>query len=75
VDIRFAWDADRYELFADGNGDRILVVPMEYDRIPGRNFHLEHLYVIVLESEMVVRLLVHRNDRRIFREKGQREKA
>jgi hypothetical protein len=65
VHIRLAGDADRYFLVAYGDG--VLVVVVQNDRISGRNFHLRYLHIVILEGEMVVRLLVHRNDIRSLR--------
>jgi hypothetical protein len=67
VHIRLAGDADRYFQVAYGDGDGVLVVVVQNDRISGRNFHLRNLHIVILEGEMVVRLLVHRNDIRSLR--------
>ena len=75
VHVRLARDADGNELIADGDSDRILVVAVQNDRISGRNFHLKHLQIIIVQGEMVVRLLVHGNDIRSLRIKWQRQKA
>jgi hypothetical protein len=50
VHVGLAGDADDDELVTDGDGDGVLVVAMEDDRIAGRDVHVEGLHVVVMQD-------------------------
>jgi hypothetical protein len=62
---------------ADRDGDRVLVVTMQKDRIAGRHFDRKHFHILIVKGEMRMRLLVHRDDCRSIGNKrpGRRHSA
>src|SRR5579863_8882299 len=62
MDIRLAWNPSGYFLISESDGDHGLVVGVQSKRISRRNFHFEHLLVVVIHGEMVVWPLIHCDD-------------
>jgi hypothetical protein len=59
MDVRFAGNADRDLLIADGDGDRIVVIPVQNDRIARRDHNIEDLKEAIFHHQVMMWFLVH----------------
>jgi mannose-6-phosphate isomerase-like protein (cupin superfamily) len=51
-------------LIADGDGDRVVIVPMQDDGVTGVHTHVKDIYVVIMKGNMVMWFVVHANDPR-----------
>ena len=70
--IGFAWSRAYGRRVADRDRYFVVIMAMHYDGISRRKIDFENFDDVILHHEMVMRLLVHRNDGGLLR--GQRQK-
>jgi hypothetical protein len=62
MNVWFSRNTDHDGLIADGDGNRVVIMPVHRNRIAGSDLHVKDIYVAIMQGKMVMGFVVHANE-------------
>lgn len=62
MNVWFSWNTDRDSLIANGDGNCVVIVPVNDDGIAGIYADAKDIYIVIMKGKMVMGLVVHANE-------------
>jgi hypothetical protein len=63
MNVRLSRNADCDNLIANGDCNGVVIMPVYRNRIAGPNLDFKNIYIVIVKGKMVMRFVVHANDR------------